>query len=227
MSKKIIAGVRSVYTFENLSEEAKEKARDWFRAQHDDPMLQSHMINLLGERLEEAGFKVNQYGGQDLDVRYSLSYCQGDGFSFLGDLERGGKRYKVTQSGRYVHEMTMDAVEITEEGEEKEAPEVLEELRKIAREMAQAGYKEIEYQNSAEYIDESMEANGYTFTKEGKRLDAEESEKHAPINCPLCFAETEYREHKGTHIWSCSECPFLALEFVHDTDLENLRESIR
>lgn len=173
MAKKI-AGVRSVYKFDQLSDEAKEKAREWYREGYDDPMMQSHMINLTGEALEAAGFKVNQYGGADLDVRYSLSYCQGDGFSFLGDIERDGKRYKVTQnSNHYYHEMTMDCVEVDDEGNETEAPKVLEELRKIAREMARKGYEEIEYQQSAEVVDEVIEANGYTFTSEGNRLDAD------------------------------------------------------
>ncbi len=174
MKKKMeSAGVRTVYAFEQLSDEAKEKARDWFRSVHDDPMMQSHMINLTAEALEEAGFKVQKLG-QELDVRYSLSHCQGDGFSFLGDLERDGKKYKVTQnSNHYYHEMTMDVVEIDDEGNETEAPKVLEECRKIARAMAERGYDEIDYQNSAEYIDESMEANEYTFTNDGKRLDAD------------------------------------------------------
>lgn len=172
MTKK--AGVRSVYLFKDLSEDAKEKARDWYRELNDDPMLQSHLINLLGEALEEAGLKVNQNGGQDLDVRYSLSHCQGDGLSFTGDIERGGKHYKAVRSGHmYLHEYTMTVYEITDDGEEIDAEEVTEECRKIARKIRDAGYDEIEYQNSAEYIDESMEANAYTFTSEGKRLDAD------------------------------------------------------
>lgn len=167
------AGIKNVFLFKSLAHEAQEKARDWFRSVHDDPMMQSHMINLLAEALSEAGFTVQKYG-QELDVRYSLSHCQGDGFSFIGDLERGGKRYKAVQSDpHYVHEYTMKVYEITEEGEELDAPEVTEECRGIARKMAEAGYSEIEYQNSAEYIDEAMEANEYTFTREGVRIDAD------------------------------------------------------
>jgi len=175
MEKNKIAGVRSVYTFDQLEEGSQEKARDWYREGNDYPMLWGDLMNLTKEALEEAGFRVGEMD-QKFDIFYSLSNCQGDGFSFSGDLERKGKSYTITQSGNYFHEMTMIAVEVSEEGEEEYVPEVLEECREIARRMERAGYDDIEYQNSDEYVDESIEDNEYTFTKEGERMDADQEE---------------------------------------------------
>jgi len=159
-----------VYTFDELDDKAKEKARDWYRQDNDMPFLWGHLMNLTKEALEEAGFKVGEMG-QKFDVHYSLSHCQGDGLSFTGDLYRDGKHYRAVQHGSlYVHENTMSVYEITEYGNEIDASEVEEECREIAKKMRDAGYDAIDYENSAENIDQAMEANEYTFTKDGKRF---------------------------------------------------------
>ena len=173
MDTKQIAGVRSVFYFDALSKEAREKARDWYREGKDDPMLGSHLCNLIGEELDERGYTYGGNAEKDIDVRYSLSYCQGDGLSFVAEVSKDGKTYKITQSGSYSHEMTMNAVEVLEDGEEEDAPQVLEEMREVAKKIRDAGYAEIEYQNSTEYVDEAINANEYTFTDDGKRLDAD------------------------------------------------------
>lgn len=167
------AGTKQLYYFEELSDNAKEKAREWFREGNDDPFMQSHMCNLTAEALNEAGYTVNQSGMQDIDVRYSLSNSQGDGFSFMGHIHKDGKTYHITQSSNhYYHEMTMDAVEVTDDGD-IDAPEVLEECRKIAREMESRGYEHIEWLNSNEYVDETIIANEYTFDIDGVRMNAD------------------------------------------------------
>lgn len=170
-NEKKSAGVRSVYLFADLSEQAKEKARDWFREIHDDTMMQSHMINLLKEELDERGIK---YDTDSIDVRYFLSYCQGDGLMFEGDIEWRGRTLHIKHGGHYYHKYsrTMEYIE-GEEMTEAEEGQFWAVYEAVCGKMERAGYYEIEYQNSAEYIDESMEANGYTFTIEGKRLDAD------------------------------------------------------
>lgn len=226
MSNKI-AGTRSVYLFKDLSEEAKEKARDWYREGNDNPMMQSHMINLLKEKLDERGIK---YDVDSIDVRYSLSYSQGDGFMFEGDIEWRKRTIRVKHSGHYYHSKSrsMEVIE-GEELSDAEMGQFEAVYESVCDEMERVGYDEIEYENSAENIDEVMEANEYTFTKQGKRMDADEEEKEAegPFLCPLCEADTITREdHNGTHIWKCGECPFIGLEFVSDKDIKNLKESI-
>ncbi len=171
MTESKPSGARSVYTFAALDESAKEKAREWYRQGNDMPFLSEQLTESVRAKLEEQGFTV----GDGLRVFYSLSYSQGDGLSFSGTIERDGETYKVTQSGHYQHEMTMDCVRVAEDGNEYECTPVLERCRKIARAVAEEGYKEIEYQNSPAVIDEALEANGYTFTSEGVRLDADKA----------------------------------------------------
>ena len=176
MTKKIVF-------FSELSEEAKEKAREWYREGEDFPMLGSDLTNVIKEKLEEKGFEViGKYndkgsltGSEDLKILYSLAHCQGDGVSFEGTLQRDGVTYEVTQSGRYVHEFTLDVTATNAEGEEVEVAEkALEDMRKACKETERAGYDTIEYEQSAEYIDETIEANEYTFTLEGERLNPDE-----------------------------------------------------
>lgn len=172
-------GIKNIYNFDQLEETAKEKAREWFREGHDDPMMQSHMINLLKEELDERGIKYNE---DSIDVRYSLSYSQGDGFMFIGELEwnkytiyikHGGGRYYHSNSAQIEMQETENlGFHVDDDHEDfKKFDAIYQEICKV---MESKGYSEIEYQNSAEYIDESIEANEYTFTKEGERLDADE-----------------------------------------------------
>lgn len=40
--------------------------------------------------------------------------------------------------------------------------------------------------------------------------------------CPHCDERLAYHKTKGTHIWSCTECPYVSLEFYETKDLINL-----
>lgn len=177
MTKKIVY-------FKDLSDEAKEKARDWWRSIDNMPMLESHLTNVLKERLEENGFKVigkydkngNLTGSKDLRIFYSLSNSQGDGVSFEGTLSRNGIMYHVKQSGYYVHEFTLDITAENSDYEEVEISEcTMEKIRKACRETEAEGYSTIEYESSPEYIDELLEVNEYTFSIDGERLNPDKN----------------------------------------------------
>jgi hypothetical protein len=59
-------------------------------------------------------------------------------------------------------------------GEEVDAPpQVFKDVRAVREEMKRKGYDEIEYQQSAEVVDDVLDGSGYTFTSEGARLDAD------------------------------------------------------
>lgn len=162
---------REVFYFEDLSDSAKEKAREWYRKCNDFLFLEDDLREYTREALEEKGF--DGYGAEDLEPVYSLSYSQGDGYAFSGKVKhkKTGKRYKVIADRRYPY--IADVVEVDDEGNETEAPKVKAIMEAIAEEIKRRGYDEIEWQNSAEYIDEAINANGYTFTSDGKRLDAD------------------------------------------------------
>lgn len=165
-----------VYPYEELNDKAKERALADWNENNNDPFMQSHMINLLGEELDERGIKYGKhYTAQDPDVRYSLSHCQGDGFMFVGEFEFKGYLVRVSHSDpHYYHKYTaqMDWPEFV--GEEKEAEEEkiaeewLEIYRAICDEMEEKGYQHIEWITSEEHFAEECEANEWMFEANGE-----------------------------------------------------------
>lgn len=68
----------AVYTLDELSDKAKEKARDWYREGNcDDSFWYEYIIDDCKTLLGKIGFQVD-------DIRFSGFACQGDGASFLG-----------------------------------------------------------------------------------------------------------------------------------------------
>lgn len=163
----------TLYEYSELSDKAKEKALSDWNETNDDPLMQSHMINLLKEELEERAIK---YDEDSIDVRYSLSYCQGDGFMFMGELE--WKQYTIYikhAGGNYYHSNTA-SIEIQEtenlgfhmddEDEDVQAFDII--YQEICKKMEQTGYEHIEWYTSEEVFIETCEANGYTFRENGE-----------------------------------------------------------
>jgi hypothetical protein len=66
--------ITKVYKFEELSQDAKEVAIEQYR--NEDHVYLDCFNDDAVEQIEKAGF----YG--DIDLQYSLHYCQGDGLSF-------------------------------------------------------------------------------------------------------------------------------------------------
>lgn len=165
----------TLYEYSELSPEAKQKALDAWNEHNDDPYMQSHMINLLKEKLEEEGI---EYDTDSMDVRYSLSHCQGDGFMFEGVLTWKGYTVTVKHHGHYYHSYSK-VVEITnDEGiaiesyktdaEAQAVSDAFEALyQQVCKHMEQQGYAHIEYITSEESFIEECDANGYTFRENG------------------------------------------------------------
>ena len=68
-----------VYTYDELSDEAKEKVKSWFldiRREDDGDVFQDSCMNTLYE----------VFPNSDVKIEYSLSYRQGDGFNTYGTL---------------------------------------------------------------------------------------------------------------------------------------------
>lgn len=63
-----------VYKFNELSDAAKEKVQEWYL----DGQEEFIFTDDCKQDLE------NLFGENELDVQYSLSYCQGDGFNIYG-----------------------------------------------------------------------------------------------------------------------------------------------
>lgn len=154
-----------LYSYDELSTEAKERTLSHFVKEHDDPMLQVHLGNLVKEELDERKITYNE---DSIDVYYSLSYCQGDGLMFVGEIEWRKRTLRIKQSGHYCHEKSR-TIEVIEGDELTETQmgqfEAVYEV--VCRKIRDAGYAEIEYQTSSEYFSEVCEANDWTFEEDG------------------------------------------------------------
>lgn len=65
-----------VYKYEELSDKAKAKAKEWY--------LEGREPFMFTEDCEQD--LENLFGNNDLKVQYSLGYCQGDGFNIYGKI---------------------------------------------------------------------------------------------------------------------------------------------
>lgn len=175
----------NVYDFEELKEDVQEKVLNHFRENNDYPFLEENLKGHLKEILQEYKIKCLD----EPRLRYSLSYCKGDGLSFVGDFEFQGMRFycrKGNLSNYYCHSNTIDInMEDIEEEEYdgdlteeiqiikiKEAKKIEEEFNElyhnICKKLEKIGYDEIEYQDSDENIKENIQINEYKFTENGE-----------------------------------------------------------
>lgn len=67
-----------IYKYNELSEEAKEKVKEWYLENFKDSFI-------FTEICEEDLY--NLFGENDLEVQYSLASCQGDGFNIYGKID--------------------------------------------------------------------------------------------------------------------------------------------
>lgn len=186
--------VTKVYTLDELSPAAKEKAREWYRDASADDTFGAECI------IEDAK-RVGVFLGLEISrIYYSGFWSQGDGACFEGswhpanvtekdllayapkddELARLAKafaelaaefpdaRFSVRHSGRYYHEYcTRFSIECDgDEFEERAAEASRDFMRWIYRQLE----NDWDYRNSDEQIDETIRANEYTFTEVGTRF---------------------------------------------------------
>jgi len=180
-----------VFTIEELSEEAQDRAIDWLRTEGwFDPSS--------SELLEEFKEHLAGYGLPNENVEFSLGYSQGDGVAFYGPidipvlLKRLQKeeynefieKYDISANiernsygYHYSHWNTMDVyLERGVEYDTKEAIQAGHDLWEIlkdtvvqqSRRMESSGYKKFEACQEKEYIIECAVENDYEFTATGK-----------------------------------------------------------
>ncbi|MCI9127429.1 MAG: hypothetical protein HFG28_09555 [Eubacterium sp.] len=80
----------NVYKFEELSQDAKEKVRDWYLEGQSD--LSYIFKEDCLERLS------GLFPNSNLEVQYSLSYCQGDGFNIYGEIQLDELLEKIAEN---------------------------------------------------------------------------------------------------------------------------------
>lgn len=172
---KKITKTYEVYDIDQLSAKARENAlREW-NEENDMPFLQSILNDECGQMLKEQGITCTSNHPVCL---YSLSLSQGDGLMFEGSFLWREYSIKVKHTGHYYHSNSK-SLEIFKliDGQEVEAPEQdaseFEAIyQSICKKLEKFGYEWIEdEQSEAHFIDE-CNANEWTFTKDGKMLNA-------------------------------------------------------
>lgn len=163
----------TVYEFDELSEDAKQHAIEQWIENDDMPFLYEYMMEEL-ERLF-AKYKITS---DNAAIRYSLSYSQGDGASFTGDIEwRGTWSARVVTNGYgnyYSHYNTVniDTDEVRSIKTDKPAPQATIDklagiIQDIGIELEKSGYAYIDDCHSDEAVADTLRANEYEFTAEG------------------------------------------------------------
>jgi hypothetical protein len=187
----------NLYQFAELSDEAKEKAREWFRRSNDDDDDWEYMKDDFTEMMAVFGFDVH-------DTYYSGFWSQGDGASFTGSwyYKAGWRKaflsaypteskylgymdaiaqaakdnfYQVSASishrGHYQHSgcMSIDVRTDKEKFAGDTEDTIMDNFRYIADTFYNALESAYDWRNADEQVDESIIMNAYTFTIEGKR----------------------------------------------------------
>lgn len=186
-----------IYTYEELSDEAKAKARDWYR--NGDDFWAECVIDDAKEVAALMGWEIDK-------VYYSGFWSQGDGACFEGimrynkgcaklvkaytndaELNRIAKAWQslqrrnfyaleasVKHRGHYQHEMCteFDCGDTRHNYGWLQNPEAEDDIKEIARDFMRWIYKrleaEYEYSVSDEVVAENIIANGYEFTEDGE-----------------------------------------------------------
>ena len=203
----------TVYEFDELSDAAKDAARQWYRERDYDTLWAESVIedaqtiaNLMGITFDQRAYKTT-VGGSTVTkpmVSWSGFSSQGDGASFDGSYtykkgsvkavkayaprdmklhrivaglfevqKKHGYRLRAKSKvrGNYCHSGCMD-IEVWDNKDEYidlEGAVVIELLRDFANWIYRQLEAEYEHETSDEQVDENIRANGYTFTKDGRR----------------------------------------------------------
>lgn len=184
-----------VYTFDELNEPGKKNAIQWMRECHyTDNTALNLFEDACKEKAEEAGFTL-------LKLTYSLSYSQGDGLSFGGEIDRARfireaipgikksvfqvldtyTRYEVNaNNGCYSFASQRDV--LFEIDTYKDYPQIEKLCEKVqdyirarylilCKQLEEMGYSWLEDADKDENLAEDIRANEYEFTADGKRFN--------------------------------------------------------
>lgn len=187
-----------IYKYEELSDGAKAKARDWYR-KNDDNEYSEFVIDDAKEVAALMGWEIDK-------VYYSGFWSQGDGACFEGimrynkgcaklvkaytndeelnriakawqDLQRRNLyalRASVKHRGHYSHEMCteFECEDTRSNYGWLQNPEAEDDIKEIARDFMRWIYRQLkteyEYSVSDEVVAENIIANGYEFTADGE-----------------------------------------------------------
>jgi hypothetical protein len=204
----------NLYTFNELTPSAKEKAREWWReceaqtfgsfGDLTEPAetvakilgisFKTHSVRTMGgkDRYEPNIWWLLEARGQGASFEGTYSYAKGSAKTIASEfptdtelnriareLANLQKKYAyrlgcvITADRRSVHKYGME-VELENYGDgvkEDDAATLLELMRDFADWIFKGLQEEWEYRMSDDNVDDSIEANEYTFTSDGSRED--------------------------------------------------------
>lgn len=156
----------TVYEFDELSDKAKETARDWWR----DGRLYDNWWEHIYEDAATIGLTITEF---DLDRYRAAKGKFNNSLAHVFDLitlhhGTDTETYKTAETYKALY----DAIPVDEDGEkDSDHVEEVEEdfLQSLLEDYSIRLDKEYEYLMSDDYIDETIRINEYTFTIDGKR----------------------------------------------------------
>lgn len=187
----------TVYSFDELNEQAKEKARDWYRGCIETDDFQPTIDSLM-ENVAKLGFS-------HVDLYWSVGYCQDDHATLEGrwiatdcrdfdKIEEEGQPEGFLAIAKEFHELSLlyaegafrfvkSRVEIIEHEPELEyvgeGARIMRKFISATKELNKWLYHELraedEYLNSPECIDEALISMSYDFLEDGTRCTLGES----------------------------------------------------
>jgi len=170
----------AVYSFEELSDSAKEKARNWYREHAlDYEWWESTCEDAKNIGLKITGFDLdrNRHATGEFSVFGGATQCANlilaehgkdcESFktatSFLADLAKLNAKIKAVDGD--------DETNCEYDSWQDKRGELDEGfLKSLLEDYSTMLQKEMEYLMSDEQVDESIKANEYTFTESGKRF---------------------------------------------------------
>jgi len=151
-----------LYSFDELSEEAKKNAIEKYYEYEDYSFLEEDLTYELLMLLLEKNIKY-----ENVQIEYRLSYSQGDGVSFTGNFEYKNKKYSIVHKNlRYSHAHTKNIVDV-EEDEYIVSGEFYDLYLKICKEIKHYGYSILDYRMDNDEFYNFSEANEYFYTEDG------------------------------------------------------------
>jgi hypothetical protein len=163
----------ALYKYNELSEDAKERALQDFIEGDPVPFLEEEMEEYLHELLKKNKIK---YDPEDVSVQYSLGNAQGDGANFVGTVYWKSYKVKITPKGGYCNQHNK-SLEITsvktgyEAGPEKYEYFDFDVYMPICEELERYGYEVINNEHSEENFRYICEANDWEFLEDGTLYD--------------------------------------------------------
>jgi len=180
----------TVYTYNELSDKAKEKARNYYQEHIAQDILDSFLNDYLYERLDELLKENNIIDNTSLQktnytfkgkvitkkercqLQYSLGYCQGDGLQILGKYSYDNVNVNIKHYGHYYHNKCIDMYFYNNDMEDLDESDKRIEAFKdiynnITKQLEKDGYEYIESEQSEESMLDYFNGNDIKFYKDG------------------------------------------------------------